>query len=387
MKKIRNSLSAFFAFLILLSACALGACAATERSFPAKGIDLSSWQKEVDFSKLKYEGISFVILRVGTSKGKDLNFDKFYREAKHAGLDIGCYFYTYAKNENDAREDVQNVLKWIKHKKFQYPVYIDVEDETLLSISKTERMKICEIMRRFLKEENYLVGIYSNDYWFSRYLDYDLVKEKYEIWLASWTSTGSPDYNMSKRCRMWQYTSAGETKAVASRVDMNVCYFDYPSYVEENGLNNYPEKSSVKKVLKIGDIWQTDKSKSTPYYTGPNENNFNIGEVEPGRKICITSVEKIGGEYWGKTAVKGVCGWIKLDKAKKISEADVYLSNNGKCRIDEKNKKIYGLDASKENMLNNVFANNLYIKFFTSKGITKLGFVYDGYVMQEFLLS
>lgn len=387
MKKIRRYLSAFFSCLILMSSCVLSACAAAERSFPAKGVDLSSWQKEVDFSKLKDDGISFVILRAGTTMGKDLNFDKFYREAKHAGLDIGCYFYTYATDESGARKDVQNLLSWIKHRKFQYPIYIDIEDETLLSLSKAERMKICEIMRQTLKQENYLVGIYSNDYWFNHYLDSDLVNEKYEVWLASWSSTGKPDSDMSGKCRLWQYTSSGKTKAVDSRVDMNVCYFDYPSYVTENGLNNYTKKPSVKEALKIGDIWKTNESENTPYYTGPSEKNFKIGEVESGRKICVTSVEEINGKLWGKTAIKGVCGWIKLEKAEKISQANVFVSNNGECRLDEKNKKVYGLDGSKEDMLDNVFANNLYIKFFTSNGSTKLGFVYDGYVQQEFLLS
>ena len=117
---IKTKKTALFSFaLALIFVCmTFSACADTvEQSFPAKGVDLSSWQNEVNFSKLKEHGISFVILRAGTSKGKDVRFEKYYREAKSAGLDIGCYFYTYALDNTSAEQDAQMLLKWLKKKK------------------------------------------------------------------------------------------------------------------------------------------------------------------------------------------------------------------------------------------------------------------------------
>lgn len=208
-------------------------------TYPAKGLDLSSWQSEVDFSKLKQQGISFVILRAGTSKGKDAKFEKFYREAKSAGLDIGCYFYTYSTDTTSAQKDAQTLLKWIKHKKFALPIYYDVEDDSLLSLTAEQRMNICERFRKTLQEKDYLVGIYTNEYWLNHYLDTKTVKKEYELWLATWTTSGENDLDMSSSCRVWQYSQSGEIEGINGNVDLDICYFDYPSFILRKGLNNF----------------------------------------------------------------------------------------------------------------------------------------------------
>lgn len=249
MDRIKKILCFTIVGIIFVMLFMLTSCSDDERVYPAKGIDVSSWQKEVDFSQLKKEGITFVILRIGTTKGKDSDFEKYYREAKHAGLDIGCYFYTYATDVLTAEKDAQNVIKWLRNKKMQYPVYIDVEDDCLLELSTDERMEICERYRQTLEEEKYLVGIYSNSNWYDQYLNYNLILENYEVWTANWSDTGKADKDMSNLCRVWQYTSAGKTKAIKGKVDMNISYFDYPTYVKENGYNNYPAKKTSTESL------------------------------------------------------------------------------------------------------------------------------------------
>lgn len=386
MNKLKKTVSFATALVMFFFCLTLSACGGeSDNTYPAKGVDLSSWQKEVNFSKLKEQGIDFVILRAGTSKGKDSNFEKFYREAKSAGLDIGCYFYTYALDNASAEEDAQMLLKWLKKKKLQLPVYYDVEDDSILSVSVSERTGICERFRKTMEEENYLVGLYANENWLTHHLDMSTLDGKYELWMAKWTNSGKDDADMSKFCRVWQYTDSGLLDGVSGGVDLDVCYFDYPSYIKSKGLNNYPETDAVTEALKIGEIWRTSNLEDTVFLTTPD--GARIGNVDPNSDICVLTKKKVDGTLWGKTAVKGVKGWIKLDEATPSSKASVFISNACKCRIDDKNKTVYGLDGSVENMLESVYASNLFIKFCNNGDETKLGFVYDGYVFEEYLLS
>ena len=89
----------------------------------AHGLDVSSWQgKTLDFQNFKNAGYSYVILRCGTTKGKDTCFDTFYTNAKAAGLDVGVYYYSYATSVESAKADAANCLSWISGKKLEYAV-------------------------------------------------------------------------------------------------------------------------------------------------------------------------------------------------------------------------------------------------------------------------
>ena len=68
----------------------INTCSIPAGKIKAKGIDVSRYQGTIDFNKVKSDGYSFVIIRVGTSQGgKDANFDTYYKNAKDAGLDLG----------------------------------------------------------------------------------------------------------------------------------------------------------------------------------------------------------------------------------------------------------------------------------------------------------
>ena len=383
--KIKKRFSAFtLAIIIAISMLSFSACAENEKSsLPARGVDISSWQSEVDFSALKKEGISFVILRIGTSFGKDSKFEKYYREAKSAGLDIGVYFYTYAKDVNRSEVDAQNVLKWLRHKKLQYPVYFDIEDDSLLNLTTENRMSICERFRLTLEDKRYLVGVYANENWMNHYLDYNVLRDNYEIWLATWTISGKPEKNMNTKCRVWQYSDKGRFNSVKGNVDLNISYFDYPAFVQKNGYNNYPKQEKNDDVLIIGDIYKICNS-NTDFLTGTSLNNTKIGTINKGKTVCVTRKKEADGSLWGNAVVNGVEGWLKLDDAKKISEARIFLAKDSKCKIDYENKMISGLKSTEQSIKKNVFADNLYCKLVNTTVDSKLGFVFDDYVIEEF---
>lgn len=213
------------------------------------GIDISRWQgKDVDFQKIKNDGIGFVIIRAGYTGGKDMLFEDYYKAAKEAGLGIGCYMYSYAESTAEAVQDAKDLKQWIQGKVFDYPVYYDMEDKCQLEYEDDEgeihpytTEQRTEWVLAFINEMNkddYYAGVYANQNWFSNYLDYDKLKP-YPLWLALWTKDGTDSSNKSDSYGMWQYTSSGSVNGINGNVDRDVCYVDYPAYIEKNGLNGF----------------------------------------------------------------------------------------------------------------------------------------------------
>lgn len=217
------------------------------------GIDLSHHNEGINFDTLKNEGVEFAILRAGytgygdgVSKAKDTQFENFYNQCKERGIGVGAYWFTcantYQKGVDEANYMYDNCLKG---KQFDYPIYIDVEDDTggryWLRNAGRERITdgICGFCER-MEELGYYVGIYANFDWFNNWIDQNRVVN-YDKWLAYWTSNHPDTYLASD---MWQF--GGEYNAVRSPylagqcVDQDYCYYDYPSVIKGLGFNGYP---------------------------------------------------------------------------------------------------------------------------------------------------
>jgi hypothetical protein len=152
----------------------------------AHGLDVSLWQGEnLDFNAIKNAGYSFVILRAGTTKGKDECFETFYKNAKAAGLNVGAYYYSYATTVDAAKADADNMLSWISGKKFEYPLYFDYEDSSQDSLSSTTAQNICLAFMDKLANAGYLTGMYTS-YYKSTLLPMDTICAKYEFWVANY---------------------------------------------------------------------------------------------------------------------------------------------------------------------------------------------------------
>lgn len=198
------------------------------------GIDVSFWQGSIDFTKMADQNIDFVILRAGSSKGKDTYFEEHFEQAKAAGLKVGVYYYTYAMNMEEIAEDAEAFLEYIAGKTFDLPVYLDIENisqEENLSRPLLTEMAI-EFCER-IADAGYYPGIYANRNWFTNYLNSDTLSPVYELWIAAWTKSGEPDGDYSENYGMWQYSSTGKLGGVNGAVDMNVCYKDYTNLIRQ----------------------------------------------------------------------------------------------------------------------------------------------------------
>ena len=215
----------------------------------AYGVDVSYAQGgNVDWRRVRAANITFAILRIGyiDSGGAhiDAQFERNYANCKAAGVNVGAYFYTYGMSVADAEADAAQTIAWLAGRQLEYPVYYDMEEDRQTRLSTETRTQMCLAFCRKLREAGYLSGVYSSSDWYKTKLYKDQIAAQYEIWEAVWHNSRLPDEDKSGSCAMWQYSDRGYVDGFNNRVDMDVCYKDYPTLVKQNGLSGY-EKQNV----------------------------------------------------------------------------------------------------------------------------------------------
>ena len=218
----------------------------------AYGIDLSFWNENVDFEKLKKEGIDFVIIRAGSINQKpDYQFESHYKKAKAAGLDVGCYFYSYAETVDEVLEEAEILLEIIEGKTFEYPIYFDMEEQFQTELSTERRMEMCYAFCQAIIDGGYFPGVYTNLKWLTNYFNSEELCTYFDVWYARYpldADNGSKpiyledfEYELPEAASygIWQFTQSGRVDGVSGNVDLNIAYKDYPSIMKKYGYNGY----------------------------------------------------------------------------------------------------------------------------------------------------
>lgn len=307
----------------------------------AYGVDVSSWQGKIDWQKVKNDGKTFAILRIGTTKGKDTYFEENYKNAKKAGINLGCYFYTYAKTVAEAEKDAELVLSWLDGKQLEYPVYYDMEDSTQLAsgITTAMRTEMCLAFLDTLSENGWFAGTYANGNWFSNYLNKGKLGEKYELWLASWMDSGTPSKDYSSQYGLWQYTSSGKVSGISTAVDLDVAYKDYPTIMKNGGFNGY---SAV--FEEIDEEWVITSSNGVNVRSGAGTSFDKVGFLPFNERIHITA-KMTGNNYtWGRIELNGETAWCVLNFAEKVNSELITVNEN----IKVQNNLISGFEQGTE---------------------------------------
>ena len=197
------------------------------------GIDVCYFQGNIDWAKVKAEGFSFAILRVGYrgygSAGTlvlDDKFQSYLVGAKAAGLDVGVYFYTQAISVAEAREEADFVYKYIKGTKLDLPVYFDMETVEnakgrldTAGLSKAQKTAINKAFCERIKSYGYAPGIYTNISWYTYWLNGEELSALYPIWLANYTMQTKFEGPFDT----WQY-GYGVVNGISGYADLDVKY-------------------------------------------------------------------------------------------------------------------------------------------------------------------
>lgn len=192
------------------------------------GLDVSSYQPEIDWEQVRDAGFSFVMIRIG-GRGygeagnlfADTMANAHYKGAKAAGLKVGAYFFSQAIDTDEALEEARFVLKLLEGWELDLPVaydweYISPEARTAFTdqymVAKCS-VTFCEAM----KEAGFAPMIYFALWHGYPYLEFIM---EYPVWIALYTDEMDYQY----RFDMWQYTSSGDVPGVDGDVDLNI-YF------------------------------------------------------------------------------------------------------------------------------------------------------------------
>ena len=230
-----------------------------------KGLDISSYQKGINFDEIKSK-VDFLNLRAGftgwggdgTNKNKDSCFEDFYSKSKARGIPVGAYWYSCANTYEKGRAEAEYLYNnCLKGKQFEYPIYIDVEENRHQQIGKSRMAEAIKGFCEYLEGKGYYVGIYANSNYFNNFIDTAKLS-MYDKWLAVWTSN-KPSFKYGDY-GLWQNSSSGYISGM--RVDTDYAYKDYPTIIKKAGLNGYskgtPETPKVEPTKKSNDEIATE---------------------------------------------------------------------------------------------------------------------------------
>ena len=197
------------------------------------GIDVSQFQREIDWEAVKNDGVDYAMIRIG-GRGygngqlyEDTNFEENIEGALDAGLDVGVYFFSQAISVEEAREEAAYLLERIAPYDITYPVVFDwevigksnaradnLDTDTLGACANA----FCEAVAAAGYEPMIYVSLNTG------YLKYDLRQiDQYDLWLAEYDDAPTFYYNF----QMWQYTSSGTVAGIDGDVDLNLSFVHY----------------------------------------------------------------------------------------------------------------------------------------------------------------
>ena len=189
------------------------------------GIDVSKWQGDVDYTKVKNAGASFVIIRVGSQNGTNGEYiiDPYFKQnienAIKNDLKVGVYFYSYAHSEKEAQKQANWIINQIKEYDITLPVVFDFESFNAFNEMELSLFGLNQVATKFIETvekagyQGVLYGSknYLNSFW--KYHDRS-------VWLAHYND--QTDYD--GKYFMWQMCDDGKIDGINGYVDINVLY-------------------------------------------------------------------------------------------------------------------------------------------------------------------
>ena len=190
------------------------------------GIDVSKWQGNIDFEKVKNAGCEFVIIRIGVQAGKDYeykmdgNYKTYIQDAKKAGLKVGVYLYNTSLNYNDGVKAAKWVIDALDGEKLDYGVAYDWENYQYFmeyGVSLHTLSMGYQGFKITLEKAGYEAHFYASKF----YLENFWMGIDEPVWLAHYIS----ETNYGGKYYMWQRTGSGKIDGINDNsVDIDIMY-------------------------------------------------------------------------------------------------------------------------------------------------------------------
>lgn len=209
-----------------------------------KGPDLSQHNGNVDFKKVKSAGYDFVLIREGFGnevaypRQKDTFYERNYKAAKAAGLNVGVYHYLYATTVEGAKTEAKGFINNLKNKSFDMPIALDIEERNQYSLSNSVVESIIKAFMDVCEGAGYYCVLYSYESFLSNKTSVSF-RNRYDVWCANISKTPGIKYGIH------QYTFTGKISGVYGSVDLNRTEKDYPAIIKAAGLNGFKAELKV----------------------------------------------------------------------------------------------------------------------------------------------
>ena len=188
------------------------------------GIDVSHWQGDINFKKVKEAGVEFVYIRVGRGDGIGKDYvldDKFERNIKgfnEVGIPVGVYFYSNANSSKDAEREAKWIMKQIKNYKVDLEVVYDWENWGNFQDYDLSFYGLKDSYQKFnktLKEKGYKGMLYGSKSYLESVWDNPV-----EVWVAHYTE----QTNYMGKINVWQLCDDGKVDGINGYVDLDIRY-------------------------------------------------------------------------------------------------------------------------------------------------------------------
>ena len=190
------------------------------------GIDVSHWQGDIDFKKLKKSKVEFAYIRVGRREeiegefSLDENFEKNIKGFNEVGIPVGVYFYSKANSVEDAKKEAKWVLSKIKKYNVDLEVVLDWENWNNYQEYNLSFYNLTEVAKAFsetITKKGYTSMIYGS----KSYLEDVWFPMDENIWLAHYTD----QTNYQGKYKVWQVCENGKVNGINDNyVDIDIRY-------------------------------------------------------------------------------------------------------------------------------------------------------------------
>ena len=278
------------------------------------GIDVSRWNEEINWNKVKNAGIKYAIIRTGYRGSitgalvEDWYFKKNVEGATAAGIPVGLYFFTQATNEVEAVEEASMVLSLCKDYDITYPIFIDTEgaggEGRADALESQTRTKVCLAFCETIRRAGYETGIYASKNWFNKNIDTSVLTDDIYVWLAEYGDA----VTYPGKYHIWQYTSSGRVLGIEGRVDLNLSFLEPEEKkelkyggpdVEEADDETEISEETDKKATKESEKETISDKKETSTNTSGNKNTSkkqptdkDVAKEDPGKRENRDSLEE-----------------------------------------------------------------------------------------------
>lgn len=217
----------------------------------SKGIDVSKYQKDIDWEKVKEDGVDFAFIRVGFrgyGGAGTLNEDFMYKEniegALAASIPVGVYMFSQATSVYEAYEEADYILERIADYNITLPVIMDYEFAgeygrlERAHLSREEATDVCNAFCERVSEQGYEAMVYADYGMLTNHLYPEEIEENYKIWIARWNFATEyyGDYSS------WQFSDIGRVEGISDSkgyiaTDLNFGYglLDIPVTLNAKG--------------------------------------------------------------------------------------------------------------------------------------------------------